>query len=92
LVDRLSSRPPGTVILLDPSGRRIGGMLGSGSGVFLAESMRDAVHLARSRTPRGGVVLLSPAAPSYGSYRSFVERGEDFARCAGIRTDRPGTA
>jgi UDP-N-acetylmuramoylalanine--D-glutamate ligase len=54
--------------------------------------MRDAVHLARSRTPRGGVVLLSPAAPSYGSYRSFVERGEDFARCAGIRTDRPGTA
>ena len=32
-------------------------------------------------TPRGGVVLLSPAAPSYGRYKSFIERGEDFARC-----------
>ena len=30
-------------------------------------------------TPAGGVVLLSPAAPSYGYYRDFAERGRDFA-------------
>jgi UDP-N-acetylmuramoyl-L-alanine---L-glutamate ligase len=52
--------------------------------VHLLRSMRDAVDLARSITPPGGVVLLSPAAPSYGRYRDFIERGEDFARCAGL--------
>jgi UDP-N-acetylmuramoylalanine-D-glutamate ligase len=52
--------------------------------IHLAQSMRDAVELAQKATPRGGVILLSPAAPSYGMYRSFIERGEDFARCAGV--------
>jgi UDP-N-acetylmuramoylalanine-D-glutamate ligase len=44
------------------------------------------VDLARTLTPRGGVILLSPAAPSYGTYRSFIERGQDFARSAGLST------
>jgi UDP-N-acetylmuramoylalanine--D-glutamate ligase len=30
-------------------------------------------------TPSGGVVLLSPAAPSYGRYRNFEHRSEAFA-------------
>jgi UDP-N-acetylmuramoylalanine-D-glutamate ligase len=30
------------------------------------------------------VVLLSPAAPSYGYYRDFAERGRDFAVKAGL--------
>ena len=38
---------------------------------------------ARSRAP-GAVVLLSPAAPSYDSYRDFEERGERFRELAGI--------
>jgi len=36
-------------------------------------------------TPPGGVVLLSPAAPSYGHYRDYIERGLDFAAKAGLR-------
>jgi UDP-N-acetylmuramoyl-L-alanine---L-glutamate ligase len=84
LIDRLRANPPCAVILLDASGRRIHDLLGSSHGVHVARSMRDAVDLARTLTPRGGAVLLSPAAPSYGSYRSFIERGEDFARCAGL--------
>jgi UDP-N-acetylmuramoylalanine--D-glutamate ligase len=35
-------------------------------------------------TPSGGVVLLSPAAPSYGQYRDYIERGRDFAAKAGL--------
>jgi UDP-N-acetylmuramoylalanine-D-glutamate ligase len=35
-------------------------------------------------TPPGGVVLLSPAAPSYGHYRDYIERGRDFAAKAGL--------
>jgi len=46
--------------------------------------MEDAVSCAARITPPGGVVLLSPAAPSYGYYRDYVERGCDFAAKAGL--------
>jgi UDP-N-acetylmuramoylalanine--D-glutamate ligase len=46
--------------------------------------MEDAVAFARQVTPPGGVVLLSPAAPSYGYYRDYIERGRDFAAKAGL--------
>ena len=84
LVAQLQASPPHAVILLDASGRRIHQRLGDHAWVHCAGSMQDAVDLAMRLTPRGGVVLLSPAAPSYGTYRSFIERGEDFARCAGL--------
>jgi UDP-N-acetylmuramoyl-L-alanine---L-glutamate ligase len=81
LVERLKSEPWLGLVLLDASGRRIHDLLGAGA---LADSMREAVTRARDMTPRDGVILLSPAAPSYSRYRSFIERGEDFARCAGL--------
>jgi UDP-N-acetylmuramoylalanine--D-glutamate ligase len=46
---------------------------------YRAQSMEEAVAYAKQVTPAGGVVLLSPAAPSYGYYRDFAERGRDFA-------------
>ncbi|HSZ70645.1 MAG TPA: UDP-N-acetylmuramoyl-L-alanine--D-glutamate ligase [Solirubrobacteraceae bacterium] len=45
-----------------------------------AADMADAVELARELACPGATVLLSPAAPSYGSYRNFEERGEHFRR------------
>ena len=87
LVEVLHTAPPNAVILLDASGRRIHDQLAGQTGIHFAESMKDAVELARALTPAGGVVLLSPAAPSYGTYRSFIERGEDFARCAGLTVE-----
>ena len=47
--------------------------------------MEEAVAHAKQVTPAGGVVLLSPAAPSYGYYRDFAERGRDFAAKIGCR-------
>ncbi|SDT61269.1 UDP-N-acetylmuramoyl-L-alanine--D-glutamate ligase [Actinoplanes derwentensis] len=44
-----------------------------------ADDLIDAVRLARKITPSGGVVLLSPAAPSYGRFRNFEHRSEVFA-------------
>jgi UDP-N-acetylmuramoylalanine--D-glutamate ligase len=82
LVQRLRASPRPGLVLMDASGRRIGELLGLGTAV---ETMDDAVGEARRITPTGGVILLSPAAPSYGRYRSFVERGADFARCVGSR-------
>lgn len=42
--------------------------------------MREAVRLAHEKTPSGGVVLMSPGAPSYNQYKNFEERGLDFIR------------
>jgi UDP-N-acetylmuramoylalanine--D-glutamate ligase len=52
--------------------------------IHRAQSMGDAVAFAQQVTPPGGVVLLSPAAPSYGYYRDYIERGRDFAAKAGL--------
>jgi UDP-N-acetylmuramoylalanine--D-glutamate ligase len=84
LLSRLRSTPPRAIITIGASGQRLFEALGGADFVHRAASMREAVDLAKAITSHGGVVLLSPAAPSYGTYRSFIERGEDFARCAGL--------
>ncbi len=40
--------------------------------------MREAVDLARGALTGGGVVLLSPAAPSFDRYHNWEERSADF--------------
>lgn len=42
--------------------------------------MSEAVRLAYEKTPSGGVVLMSPGAPSYNQYKNFEQRGEDFIK------------
>ena len=92
LISTLAQGAARTVICLGASGERIHrGLLCAKKSqpesvltAFRAQSMADAVARAKERTPPGGVVLLSPAAPSYGHYRDFAERGEDFAVKAGL--------
>jgi UDP-N-acetylmuramoylalanine--D-glutamate ligase len=69
-----------TVIGIPDSGPRILAELAGLSAVRteVAEDLPAAVRLARKLTPEGGVVLLSPAAPSYGRYRNFEHRSEAF--------------
>jgi UDP-N-acetylmuramoyl-L-alanine---L-glutamate ligase len=71
-----------TVIGLPDSGPRILTELAGLPGVRIenAEDLPAAVRLARKLTPPGGVVLLSPAAPSYGRFRNFEHRSEVFAQ------------
>jgi len=51
-----------------------------------AQDLAEAVELARELVLPGGVILLSPAAPSYDNYHNFEERGERFQALAGSMT------
>jgi UDP-N-acetylmuramoylalanine--D-glutamate ligase len=44
----------------------------------VAATMGEAVNLARGALKGGGVVLLSPAAPSFDRYHNWEERSADF--------------
>jgi len=47
-----------------------------------ASDLEHAVSIAQEITPPEGVILLSPAAPSYGAFKDFEQRGEAFAALA----------
>ncbi len=86
LVTTLAQGAARAVICLGASGERIHAGLRAVAEerpeaftTYRAQSMEEAVAYAKQVTPAGGVVLLSPAAPSYGYYRDFAERGRDFA-------------
>ncbi len=49
------------------------------------DDLHAAVAAADAIARDGGVVLLSPAAPSYDSFRDFEERGERFRELVGAR-------
>jgi UDP-N-acetylmuramoyl-L-alanine---L-glutamate ligase len=89
LVARLAEGGARAVVCLGASGKRIYAALRDRAGTrpeaAFARSMDEAVGFAKQVTPAGGIVLLSPAAPSYGQYRDFAERGRDFAAKAGLR-------
>jgi UDP-N-acetylmuramoylalanine--D-glutamate ligase len=48
----------------------------------LVADVDEAVRVAAAGVPAGGVVLLSPAAPSYVQFKNFEERGAAFAHAA----------
>ncbi|HJU19031.1 MAG TPA: UDP-N-acetylmuramoyl-L-alanine--D-glutamate ligase [Stellaceae bacterium] len=88
LVAALAAGAAHAAVCLGESGARIHGALhrrpDCAAASCLVSSMSEAVAASRRLTPPGGVVLLSPAAPSYGQYRDFIERGRDFAAKAGL--------
>jgi UDP-N-acetylmuramoyl-L-alanine---L-glutamate ligase len=69
-----------TVIGIPDSGAKILDLLSDLPDLVtvLADDLVDAVRIARTRTPSGGVVLLSPAAPSYGRFDNFQHRSRVF--------------
>jgi UDP-N-acetylmuramoylalanine--D-glutamate ligase len=78
------------IILMGASGPRIAEALESaraghgGPRLSRVTGLGEAVSLAQALTPPGGVVLLSPGAPSYGEFKNFQERGAAFAALAGF--------
>jgi UDP-N-acetylmuramoylalanine--D-glutamate ligase len=83
LADVLAAREqPTVVITMGPAGERLAAALhrhGGELGRHVA-TMLEAVQAARASLPFGGVVLLSPAAPSFDAYRNWEERSDDFTK------------
>ena len=87
--EAMRERPPAAIITMGANGPRIHELLAplAATGAFAlsaAEDLAAAVAQAQATLQGGGVVLLSPGAPSFGAYRDYTERGRDFARLAGF--------
>lgn len=82
------------VVTFGALGPRIAGVLGEAGlrepTVCAAGALDAALQAARAVTPRGGVILLSPGAPSFDAFRDYQERGETFARLVDQAAAREG--
>ncbi len=80
LAEVLGQRPsPTTVVVIGPAGERLAELCRD-LDVIHARDMDVAVRVATDALSQGGVVLFSPAAPSFDAYRNWSERSDDFDR------------
>lgn len=89
---RTSAQSAATIVTLGENGPRIHALLApisaeAGFELAAADDLAQAVRVAERAVAGGGVVLLSPGAPSFGLYRDYVERGRHFASLAGFDPD-----
>ncbi len=81
LVDFLANSQIANLILLPNTAERIKSQIGNSSySIHIVANMEEAVAKSYELTAPGFSCLLSPAAASYGFYKNFEERGEDFCR------------
>ena len=57
------------------------------AGFHECANLETAVRLAVEITQPGGLVLLSPGAPSFPQFRDYRERGQRFAALCGFSFD-----
>ncbi len=75
------------VILFPQTGSKIWQSIANSSSVenlpqkFEVEEMEKAIELAYKYTPKGKICLLSPASPSFGLFKDYRDRGEQFKKC-----------
>jgi UDP-N-acetylmuramoyl-L-alanine---L-glutamate ligase len=86
----MRTQAPVAIVTLGQNGPRIHDVLAplAAEGLFAlsaAVDLADAVSQAGNALGMGGgVVLLSPGAPSFGAYCDYTERGRHFAALAGF--------
>lgn len=84
LGEALASRTrPTTLVVMGPAGERIADVVRHSPQVRVIAvlTMTDAVKAGSEALREGGVVLFSPAAPSFDRYTNWLERSEDFVAC-----------
>lgn len=80
LVAFLNEHPTKNIVFVGAAGRRIKSQFSIFNFQFILEDdYSKIVPWCAEHTPQGGVVLLSPAAASYDSFKNFEARGDFFA-------------
>ncbi len=86
--ERVAVDPPLVVIAMGQNGPRIHALLSAqarrGYRLELAGDLESALSSARRALGSDGVVLLSPGAPSFPTFRDYADRGRRFAELAGF--------
>jgi UDP-N-acetylmuramoylalanine--D-glutamate ligase len=90
--DAVTKNPPRVIVTMGANGPRIHDLLAplAERGIFqlaAAQDLTDAMTQAKLLLVGGGVILLSPGAPSFGAYKDYVARGRHFAELGGFDAD-----
>jgi UDP-N-acetylmuramoylalanine--D-glutamate ligase len=93
LASYLSRSSLQALILFEPVGERLWRAIQathSGGGRlkrYDVTTMADAVRVAFEVTPSGGICLMSPGAASFGSFRDYEDRGNQFKALVASHSD-----
>ena len=84
LINFLENKNIEHLIFIDEVGKRVLNELIKNnkckSEMHLVTTLSEAVLISKQKTKEGKICLLSPAAASYGMFKNFEDRGEQFIR------------